>query len=402
MREVLEELRGSYTGVLAFGLFVLWLLAFPMEGVLLKRADLHSLFLIFHLAGLLSVSLFLYNFPKLLKLSSPVAAALTALFPSISGLQEFGMGALGFFSGILSALIAASLGRFEKPIRVAAWGLIWGNVLLIVLTVAVKEFPSLTPYLTALAGLGLLTSLLLPQARPAGGEGRLVKEALPIFLIYLILGNSYLYLHAKSPLGLDNLIYGLAVFGALWVRERRQELLLPLTVILLGLSVIAIGIEGGLFSLALIQSSAGFADLFALNTLFKRGSSLRGAGVVVGAMVGGIFAGLPFKEFLEWSSTAPLIGNLAISLLFAVSYLTLKESPSLEERVRALGLSRESFSNREWQVLEMTYRGKSLKEIAQEIGVSESSVKTYLGRIYRKTGVGGKRELLVKLRSSQK
>jgi len=403
MGELLREIKENWPGILAFGAFVLWLLALPMEGELLKglglSRNLHSTFLTLHLAGALSVALFLYRFPEALKFSAPAAALLTALLPFGRGAEGALMGALGFSSGILSAYAASSLGRFKKPAAVAAAGLIGGNLLLIPLTAAVKAFPGLTPLATVAVGLGLTGALLLPVPEARGGEKELRRGAPLIFLLYLLLGNSYLYLHFKSPLGLDNAVYGAAVGLALWLRGKREELLLPATVLLLGVSVIAVSLEGGLASLALIQSSAGLADLFTLNLLFKSGSSLRGAGVVIGATVGGIFAGLPFRElFGGWGSTAPLIGNFAISALFALSYLSIRKNSGLEERLKRLGLSRESFSKREWQVLEGVYGGKSLKEIAEEIGVSESSVKTYLGRVYRKVGVGGKRELLSKLK----
>jgi DNA-binding CsgD family transcriptional regulator len=402
----LKKAKSNHIGTLAFGLFVLWLLAFPMEGVLLNTAkpkELHSIFIIFHLIGVVSVASLLYKFPNLVRLSSLATTSLTALFPFAGKVEVPLMGALGFFSGALSVYIAASLGRFERPTTVAAKGLIAGNLTLIVLTIVAKELPNLIPLLTVFIGVGLLTSLLLPKPKPSARDGKdLKRETLLVFFLYLLLGNSYLYLHAKSPLGLDNLIYGAAVLGALWLKKKREKILLPITVLLMGFSVISLSIEGKLLSLALIQSSAGLADLFTLNLLFKGGSSLRRAGFIVGAMVGGISAGLPFRELFEWSSTAPLIGNFVISVLFALSYISTDKISNLEKNLKTLGLSRRDFSKREWQVLDGVYKEKTLKEIAQEIGISESSVKTYLGRVYRKVGVKGKRELLEKLRSSQK
>jgi len=401
------EVRDRWLGAVAFGFFVLWLLALPMEGELLVKFNppkgFYSLFLFSHLVGTLLVALYLYRFPKALKFSALITALLTGTLPFLRELHLLTAGALGLFSGVLSAFVASSLGRFKSPTAVAAGGLTAGNALLVLLLSTLKKFPYLASPLAVLVGALLLTALLLPQPKTSGGEEKVKRGAPLVFLIYLLLGNSYLYLHFKSPAGLDNLIYALAVLGALYLTKRREELLLPATVLLLGLSAVAVSLEGGLVSLALVQTSAGLADLFVLNLLFTSGSSLRGAGILVGAMVGGIFAGLPFRTLLGgWSSWVLLLGNFAISALFAISYASLKKRPKLEEELKGLGLSRESFSKREWQVLKGVYRGKSLKAIAQEIGISESSVKTYLGRVYRKVGVGGKRELLEKLRSSQK
>jgi len=49
-------------------------------------------------------------------------------------------------------------------------------------------------------------------------------------------------------------------------------------------------------------------------------------------------------------------------------------------------------SPRERRVLELVARGASNKEIAQELGVSEGTVRTHLERLYRKLGVRSRTE----------
>jgi DNA-binding CsgD family transcriptional regulator len=51
-------------------------------------------------------------------------------------------------------------------------------------------------------------------------------------------------------------------------------------------------------------------------------------------------------------------------------------------------------SDREYRVLIGTLERKNFREIASELSISESTVKTYMRRIYEKMGVKGKKELL--------
>jgi len=62
-------------------------------------------------------------------------------------------------------------------------------------------------------------------------------------------------------------------------------------------------------------------------------------------------------------------------------------SPSLRARL----------STMEENVLEGVLAGKTFREVAAGLQVSESSVKTYMKRLYEKAGVRGKADLLAKL-----
>jgi DNA-binding CsgD family transcriptional regulator len=48
-------------------------------------------------------------------------------------------------------------------------------------------------------------------------------------------------------------------------------------------------------------------------------------------------------------------------------------------------------------VLRGVARRRTYKQVAHELGISESSVKTYMHRIYEKSGVSNKRQLLARL-----
>jgi DNA-binding CsgD family transcriptional regulator len=51
----------------------------------------------------------------------------------------------------------------------------------------------------------------------------------------------------------------------------------------------------------------------------------------------------------------------------------------------------------EGSVLDRVLAGATFREVAEELGISESSVKTYMRRLYEKAGVDGKAALLAKL-----
>jgi two-component system invasion response regulator UvrY len=53
----------------------------------------------------------------------------------------------------------------------------------------------------------------------------------------------------------------------------------------------------------------------------------------------------------------------------------------------------ETLSNRELQVLQMVARGKTLKEIAAELTLSEKTIGTYRTRLSQKLGLGSNVEL---------
>ena len=50
-------------------------------------------------------------------------------------------------------------------------------------------------------------------------------------------------------------------------------------------------------------------------------------------------------------------------------------------------------SNQEYRVLAGSLAGKNFRQIATELSLSESTVKTYMRRIYEKMGVKDKKQL---------
>ena len=159
------------------------------------------------------------------------------------------------------------------------------------------------------------------------------------------------------------------------------------------------------------QSSAGFIDLFILVLLFTRTDSLRAAGPVFGTVCAGIAGGYMISG-ATGGEVNLVVGStnliLTIAVFIFVFFVRKREMetevcPEPEERQqRPAGITlsptlRKRLSEREKAVLDCVLRKKTFRETAEDLSLSESSVKTYMKRIYEKTGVTGKEELLTVL-----
>lgn len=60
-----------------------------------------------------------------------------------------------------------------------------------------------------------------------------------------------------------------------------------------------------------------------------------------------------------------------------------------------------ALAGREQQVLQLLVKGFAYKEIAHELGISQSTVGTYVQRIYEKLHVSSRREIITKSRAGQ-
>ncbi|MDE3202193.1 MAG: response regulator transcription factor [Acidobacteriota bacterium] len=65
----------------------------------------------------------------------------------------------------------------------------------------------------------------------------------------------------------------------------------------------------------------------------------------------------------------------------------------LSEADISLGISTPHLTAREYQVLELILHARSNREIAQELGIEERTVKAHVGRLMRKTGAENRIEL---------
>ena len=75
-----------------------------------------------------------------------------------------------------------------------------------------------------------------------------------------------------------------------------------------------------------------------------------------------------------------------------------EEAGAFTARSPAASLDEESLTPREQQVLELLVEGFSYKEISQRLGISTSTVGTYVQRIYEKLHVSSRREIMARRR----
>lgn len=104
------------------------------------------------------------------------------------------------------------------------------------------------------------------------------------------------------------------------------------------------------------------------------------------------------------ATEAPGAANMAPEAAQAAPATSAAASPSVEEAVANLqqaldpviaGIAEEfDLSKRETELATLAYGNFSARKIAQELFIAESTVYTHLKRIYRKTGVHSKRELI--------
>ncbi|MBI4160425.1 MAG: response regulator transcription factor [Candidatus Yanofskybacteria bacterium] len=105
------------------------------------------------------------------------------------------------------------------------------------------------------------------------------------------------------------------------------------------------------------------------------------AGTFLGAgAVGVIDSNATSKDFLD------CLGSVVKGKIYAASSLGRKEG--LAER-----LSKIESTTRETQILDLITKGKTNKEIANQLDLTEGSVKVYLSKIFKKFGASNRLEL---------
>ena len=167
--------------------------------------------------------------------------------------------------------------------------------------------------------------------------------------------------------------------------------------------------------------AAGIVDLVLLSEVLVRPNRIRAYGYAVGVMVLGIALGETLVIGLKGSETSVALFALALLNLATVALFLQRNAPqrrsvgtiaplplgplaeplTSEERTPASALPpqpaharaplpshiTDRLSEQELRVLEAAMEKRPYREIAQTLGITESSVKTYMQRIYRKLGI---------------
>jgi len=173
-------------------------------------------------------------------------------------------------------------------------------------------------------------------------------------------------------------------------------------------------VNAGMYAM---QTGAGFVDLFLLAFLLRRDLPLRAFALGNALLCLGLFAGNLLGRHLDAVPHGIAIaGNLvlysSLLILFLATRSTArpvgtedeKESPpEFNETLKPAAVAqmpcniRLLLSEREYLVLSHCLTGQTYRQTAEKLAISESSVKTYMKRIYEKLEVTGRKELLERL-----
>lgn len=414
------------TPALSFAALVFWILALPMDGPLAAMAGLRNPSLWFLPAHILALAL-----AGLVPAAIPLRRLVPAAVPGVilltlaTGFWPAAAPLLLFLLGICAAplLLAAgqSMGGAPNPIRQVAIGLIAGNLALLLLPLSAPG----NPWFLLVAVLPLL--LFLTQSYTSQLPGVLPAEVwryLPLILIYHLSGGlMYGHLfpayqqHAVFP-GLELIFYIAAVGIAVRVVRIRLEtpLLCGFFFAMLAFVLLQWGpaVNAGMYAM---QTGAGFVDLFLLAFLLRRELPLRAFALGNAFLCLGLFAGGLLGRHLDAVPQGiATAGNLVLYsslliLFFATrstarpdSTVVEKESPpNFNETLKPAAVTqmpcniRLLLSEREYLVLSYSLTGQTYRQTAEKLAISESSVKTYMKRIYEKLEVSGRKELLERL-----
>jgi DNA-binding CsgD family transcriptional regulator len=427
----------------SFAAFVIWLLAIVMEGPLISVTGIAETSLFFlppHIVSLLLIGVFCPE--RFFRRVAPPFCVLTALLTMALPLANvhhvpYLLGMMGISGAFIAISACKSLKLSPAPLVSAAGGLVAANLAAIPLMASAGasywQFASI-------AGC-LLVIPVFAHRRPESSQAseRIGRwHYLPFILVFQIIsGLMYTFIMpVYQPVayiaGIELLFYILAVPAAFFLIRKNFDLALVCGVLLgmaafalLQLQEVRVTINMSLFAM---QAGAGFIDLAFLALLLGLGNPIKAFGLGLGVFCLGIFMGSTIaSSFANLAEPIVLTGHLVLNLSIVVLYIVgrfhyhrlvpseqsasttgplpdpslklepvtmarldgdAENAPRMPEHIRLL------LSDREYRVLTGTLERKNFREIASELSISESTVKTYMRRIYEKMGVKGKKELL--------
>lgn len=421
------------------------------------RAFLVSIFLLFHALGYLTGSFVLREQMLWKKIMFRALLAIltvnTALWFSPGGLWLPGMALLGFVSSFYvlgwSCLIR-TYADSKEIMKVIINMIIRANLITILLiflstiiTPAVVRIMVIIPLLAALWLLWNTSPTISPRSFPCAETKKTFPSILTLLLclliagLYLNVGFMFVIIHFSYPVMgsfpsfltyYKYIPYLLLYFVLLHYHERIQlRYLIYAGVSLLGLSFISFALLGntiGGFFLTITANEVAFAviNIFIWTLLgelsYHYGYPYRFFGFGLFANIASTFTGGMIGSYLLIDGDSPRV----FTAMFAAAavFLTLIIIPWLNERVMKdtqgieppqwpesdekliAMLSREAaLTPKETEIIALLLKGLSNRIIAGQLYISENTLKTHLRNIYRKFGVGQKRELLSQVVSRQ-
>lgn len=409
---------------LIFAAFVGWLLLFPLGGIPVAGVEVAYplvAFLLPHAVALILIGRFcpVARFARFSFWATLITLVLTVIYPLVPAIAPLLLPIVGVSSALLSIRTCALLRQGGRPIAHAGLGLVLGNLVLLAgLLIPVAA----TIKFICLAGLLLLPLLSLKTHSFAVARNRGLFRYLPfVFVFHLVSGIMYGgIMPAFSEVGIGQggelLFYIAAVIGGALLFRKNRELLLASGILLALLSFSCfLGQSPWTITLSMyaMQAAAGCIDIFLLGYLLSFDNLLEAFGLGNGTVCLSIFCGHQLAVWIGAPTTVLVMaGSLILTWAIFAFYFTGQKRAAGEGDVTAeqplafpvelvfpkgAALAKTMLSKREWEVLCCVVSGKTYKVAAAELVLSESTVKTYMKRIYDKYGVSGKRELLRKV-----
>ncbi len=410
--------------VFSFAAFVTWLLAVPMDGPLLSANGLPALSFYFLLPHVLGLFLLGYRCSKTqLERLLPYGAVLTVLLTSL--LPFFGTALpwigipLGFSGALVAVAACARLRQSATPVCHAAIGLVGANLVLF----ALLAQPQNSPWFFTLLSLPLLSLLLKPKARSAQALQR-GKSALGelwlilpfILLFHLVGGLMYSFMYpayldqAMAP-GLELFFYIGTVSASAKLVKSNRELSLMGGILLAMLAFILLqtrqplAVNWAMFSM---QAGQGIIDLFLIVYLLSFNEPIRAFGFGLATLCLGVSGGqLLGASLQQYAGSIALTGLICLNLAalslyyyrWRIQQWFAEQSPSQPVaqpepvQITLPDSIRLQLSDREFLVLQHSLNGMTYRDIASQLEISESSVKTYMKRVYDKLGMRSRKDL---------
>ncbi|WP_297210963.1 MULTISPECIES: LuxR family transcriptional regulator [Thermodesulfovibrio] len=423
-------------GALALSLYDFWLLSFPMGGNLVWNSETFNInyFLIAHIIALTIIPIaYKTDIPeKLIKAVTFLLALFTIIYPLSESYQTYLLIFIGFLSAGTVIKIMSTLNSSHKiPLSIGT-GLAMGNFLVLIL----YYLPLSVFFKFLIIALALASVVFFPSHFSSETNLRDLKRYLPfIYVFYLIGGIFYGFLLSEYTKvahvqGIELFFYVLFSLIGIYITRKDKDSTLAIGILLGMLSFSLIKIENpplinlGMFSM---QGALALVDFFLIFAILTSGCTVKAICYGVGVMCMALLSGNLITTFLSNAVTFLItVGNIILTISTLLFYFSGKkirttesikpkemqpeESFTLEERViekprsadvllshkieEILSTYQKKFSPKEMEVLKLLLQRKTYKEIAQELQISESSVKTYVKRISDKLNVHGKEGIL--------
>lgn len=412
-----------------------WLISFPMEGNLIfENRNVNLLhFLMPHTFALFISGKLVKNekFDIISKVSTIFTILFTILFPIYQNYQPIILSTVGIFSSPLVIRVIAIVNKSTEPISTVGVGLAIGNLLVFVNSLLPVDI-NIKFFITAMS----LTPIFFSSIHLSPTfDFKTLKINLPfLFLFYLIGGLFYGFIikeYSKVAFinGLELLFYVILTLTGIFLIKKSKELHLLLG-ILFGMFAFSLYREEipllVNLSMFLCQASFGLIDLYLITLLLRIGCTIKtvgyGIGIISLAILSGKIISLYLFNVVNFLIT---IGNVILAISFLMFYFLEKKSKydsteiemvnniqgtdkfqiELANQVNKTDKKIEMFishyakklSPKEKEVLRLVLKGKTYKEVANSLNISESSVKTYMKRVYEKIGVKDKRGIFEKM-----